>query len=87
MAINKMYTLPKGTEPTDNIVNGLLTGTQRMNSLENYDKLYDYYMFAQKSVRSQILMQKYQSLLSNLFLSNPVEAKQIAAEENEEADE
>lgn len=44
MAINKMYTLPKGTEPTDNIVNGLLTGTQRMNNLENYDKLYDYYM-------------------------------------------
>lgn len=38
-------------------------------------KLYDYYIFAQKSIRSQILMQKYQALLSNLFLSNPVEAK------------
>jgi len=38
-------------------------------------KLYDYYLFAQKSIRSQLLMQKYQVLLSNLFLSNPVEAK------------
>ncbi len=38
-------------------------------------KLYDYYMFAQKQVRSQLLMQKYQALLTNLFLSNPVEAK------------
>jgi len=38
-------------------------------------KLYDYYMFAQKQIRSQLLMQKYQVLLSNLFMSNPVEAK------------
>lgn len=38
-------------------------------------KIYDYYLFAQKSLRSQLLMQKYQVLLSNLFLSNPVEAK------------
>lgn len=44
MAINKMFTLPKGTEPTDKIVSGLLASTQRKEQLKLYDKLYDYYM-------------------------------------------
>lgn len=44
MAINKMFTLPKGTEPTDTIVNGLLTGTQRQDQLAYYNKLWGYYM-------------------------------------------
>lgn len=60
-------------------VNQLLTtykqAKEQGQMTDALQKLYDYYMFAQKSVRSQILMQKYQSLLSNLFLSNPVEAK------------
>lgn len=44
MAINKMFTLPKGTEPTDKIVSGLLASTQRKEQLKLYNKLYDYYM-------------------------------------------
>ena len=44
---------------------------------DTYKKLYQYYMFAQKQVRQQLLMQKYQALLSSCFLSNPVEAKAV----------
>ena len=40
-----------------------------------YQKIYKYYIFAQKQIRNQLLVQKYQSLLSACFLSNPVEAK------------
>lgn len=42
---------------------------------ESYTKIYKYYMFAQRQIRDQILVQKYQVLLSNCFLSNPEEAK------------
>lgn len=42
---------------------------------EGYTKIYKYYMFAQRQIRDQILVQKYQVLLSNCFLSNPIEAK------------
>jgi len=44
---------------------------------DTYKKLYQYYMFAQKQIRQQLLMQKYQALLSSCFLSNPVEAKAV----------
>lgn len=60
-------------------VNQLLTAYKQQKEQgqvsDVLQKLYDYYLFAQKSLRSQLLMQKYQVLLSNLFLSNPVEAK------------
>ena len=42
---------------------------------DTYEKLYKYYIFAQKQIRSQLLTQKYQVLLSSCFLSNPVEAQ------------
>ncbi|MCH5175948.1 MAG: SurA N-terminal domain-containing protein [Prevotellaceae bacterium] len=42
---------------------------------EAYEKLYKYYLFAQRQIRDQLLMQKYQVLMSQCFLSNPVEAK------------
>lgn len=42
---------------------------------EMYEKIYKFYLFAQRQIRDQILSQKYQALLSNCFLSNPVEAK------------
>lgn len=42
---------------------------------ETYEKIYKYYIFAQKQIRSQLLSSKYQSLLAACFLSNPVEAK------------
>ena len=42
---------------------------------EIYEKLYKCYLFAQRQIRDEILMQKYQVLVSQCFLSNPVEAK------------
>lgn len=44
MALDKIYTLPKGTDPTDSVVNNLLTGLERKENVRHYDKLYDYYM-------------------------------------------
>ena len=41
-----------------------------------YEKAYKYYMFAQKQIRNQSLIQKYQVLLSKAMISNPIEAKQ-----------
>jgi len=40
-----------------------------------YQKIYKYYLFAQKQIRQQLLSQKYQNLLSACFFSNPIEAK------------
>lgn len=42
---------------------------------QEYEKIYSYYMFAQKAIRNQIMTQKYQVLLAGSFLSNPEEAK------------
>lgn len=42
---------------------------------EGYEKVYKFYLFAQKQIKTQILTQKYQTLLGNSFLSNPLEAK------------
>ena len=51
---------------------------------EQYDKIYKYWSFIEKTLRQQTLAQKYQSLLAHCFLSNPVEAKMAFKEENEE---
>lgn len=53
---------------------------------EQYQKIYNYWNFIEKSLRQQILAQKYQTLLASTFLSNPVEALQAFNEANEEAD-
>ncbi len=53
--------------------------------LEQYDKIFKYWSFIEKTLRQQTLAQKYQSLLAHCFLSNPVEAKMAFKEENEEA--
>jgi len=45
------------------------------NVPQEYEKIYSYYIFVQKAIRSQIIAQKYQALLASSFLSNPVEAK------------
>jgi peptidyl-prolyl cis-trans isomerase D len=52
---------------------------------EQYEKIYNYWTFIEKTLRQQTLAQKYQSLLSHCFLSNPVEAKMAFKEENEES--
>ena len=46
---------------------------------------YNYWLFVEKNLRTQLLAQKYQSLLANCVLSNNVEAKMAFNEENEEA--
>ncbi|MDE5999422.1 MAG: SurA N-terminal domain-containing protein [Bacteroidaceae bacterium] len=53
---------------------------------EAYDKIYKYYLFAQRQIRDQLLTQKYQVLLSQSFLSNPEEAKMAFAGRTEESD-
>ena len=49
--------------------------------MEQYDKIFKYWSFIEKTLRQQTLAQKYQSLLAHCFLSNPVEAK-MAFEES-----
>ena len=42
---------------------------------EQYKTIYDYWKFIEKSLRQQTLAQKYQALLGNCLLTNPVSAK------------
>jgi len=42
---------------------------------EQYKTLYDYWNFIEKNLRQQTLAQKYQALLANCLISNPVSAK------------
>ena len=53
---------------------------------EAYEKIYKYYLFAQRQIRDQLLAQKYQVLLSQCFISNPVEAKLAFDSRSEESD-
>ncbi len=53
---------------------------------DTYNKIYKYYIFAQKQIRSQILAQKYQVLLSSCILTNKVEAKIAFDERMKESD-
>ena len=52
---------------------------------EQYQALYKYWAFIEKTLRQQLLAQKYQSLLASCILSNPVEAKMAYEEANEES--
>ena len=42
---------------------------------EQYKALYDYWQFMEKNLRQQTLAQKYQALLANCLISNPISAK------------
>lgn len=58
------------------------------NNSQQLDQMrpaYNYWIFVEKNLRTQLLAQKYQSLLANCVLSNKVEAKMAFNEENEEA--
>ena len=50
-----------------------------------YESIYRYWTFVEKTLRQQLLAQKYQSLFAHCLLSNPIEAKQAFKEENEES--
>lgn len=53
---------------------------------QQYETIYKYWTFIEKTLRQQTLAQKFQNLLAHSFLSNPVEAKMAfkdATEENQ----
>ena len=52
---------------------------------QQYETIYKYWTFIEKTLRQQLLAQKYQSLLAHCLLSNPVEAKMAFKEENNES--
>ena len=52
---------------------------------EQYQAIYSFWTYVEKSLRQQLLATKYQALLANCFLSNPVSAKKAYTETNEES--
>ena len=60
--------------------------SQGGQQLEQYDRIYKYWKFMEKMLRQNILTSKYQSLLSQCLLSNPVSAKMSFDARNEESD-
>lgn len=52
---------------------------------QQYETIYKYWSFIEKTLRQQTLAQKYQGLLSHCFLSNPIEAKMAFKDENVES--
>ena len=59
--------------------------TSNPEAREQYESIYKYWNYVEKSLRQQLLIQKYNGLLAHCFLSNPVEAKMSFKEENEES--
>ena len=53
--------------------------------LEQYQRLYNYWNFIEKNLRQNLLVGKYQSLLSQCLLTNPVSAKMAFDQQNEES--
>ena len=54
--------------------------------LEQMQTIYDYWLFVEKNLRTQLLGQKYQALLVSCVLSNKAEAKMAFKDNNEESD-
>ncbi len=52
---------------------------------EQYKSIYTFWTFVEKSLRQQVLAQKYQALLGGCLLSNPVSAKMAYDNENQES--
>lgn len=52
---------------------------------EQYQGIYNFWTFIEKSLRQQLLAQKYQTLLAGCLLSNPVSAKMAYTDENQES--
>lgn len=52
---------------------------------EQYATVYKYWTFIEKSLRQQIVAQKYQTLLANCLITNKVEQKMAFDEQNEES--
>lgn len=52
---------------------------------EQYQGIYNFWTFIEKSLHQQLLAQKYQTLLAGCLLSNPVSAKMAYTDENQES--
>ncbi len=52
---------------------------------EQMRTVYNYWTYVEKSLRQQLLMQKYNGLLGHCFLANPIEAKRSFEEESQES--
>ena len=53
---------------------------------ESYQKIYKFWQFVEKQLRTQTLAQKFQALVGNCLLSNPVSAKMSFDAQNQETD-
>ena len=53
---------------------------------ESYERIYKYWQFIEKQLRTQTLAQKFQSLVTGCLLSNPVSAKMAFESQNMESD-
>ena len=52
---------------------------------ESYQRIYKYWQFLEKQLRQQTLSQKYQSLIVNALISNPISAKMAFEGQNQES--
>ena len=52
---------------------------------KQYDTIYKYWTFIEKTLRQQLLAQKYQGLFAHCFLSNKVEAEMAFNDQNQES--
>ena len=52
---------------------------------KQYDTVYKYWTFIEKTLRQQLIAQKYQGLFAHCFLSNKVEAEMAFKAQNEES--
>ena len=53
---------------------------------ESYERMYKYWQFLEKQLRTQTLAQKYQGLIAGSLLSNPVSAKMSFEGQSQESD-
>ena len=53
---------------------------------ESYQKIYQYWQFIEKQLRTQTLAQKFQALVGNSLISNPISAKFAFEAQNQESD-
>ena len=53
---------------------------------ESYQRIYKYWQFIEKQLRQQTLAQKYQALIANAMLTNPISAKKAFEGQNQESD-
>ena len=59
--------------------------TSDPQTAEQYRPLYNFWTFVEKNLRQQLLLQKYQALLANCLMANPVSAQMYYNDNNEES--